>query len=127
LTPSTSGGRDLASLRRDLEEIDRAIVLLLAARVEAARLTIAYRTERGGAVTLLPQEERVLDRARVWAADVGLAPSVVDTVFRSLIIEGKSPFRARVPDTPPEPVSSEIVVARRTRAKVRSPTALAPS
>ena len=76
-------------MRHDIEEIDRAIVLLVAARVEAACTAIRYRTEGGAEVTDPIQESRVLARARGWADQAGLSPELVETIFRAMLEAGK--------------------------------------
>lgn len=84
--------RSLESLRRDLEEIDRAIVLLLAARIEAACSAIRLRSEQGEPITNPDQESRVLERAERWAQEVGLSPALAETVFRAVVGAGKMHF-----------------------------------
>ncbi len=84
--------RSLRSIRRELEKIDRQIVLLLAARVRTALDAIALRSQEGETVTNSAQEDQVLARARAWAAEVGLSPGLVESVLRSTIEEGKRRF-----------------------------------
>ena len=89
MLPRTERARSLASLRHDLAEIDHALVLLVAARVVAACSAIRIRSERGESITNPPQEARVLARARSWAVEVGLSPDLVESLFRSIVAEGK--------------------------------------
>ena len=88
--------RSLASLRRDLEEIDRAIVLLVAARVESACTAIRFRVENGEGVSHPVQEARVIARAREWAGELGVSPIAVETIFRAIVRAGKERFAATV-------------------------------
>jgi len=97
----------LTSLRDRLEEIDRAIVLLVAARVEAAGLAIAVRSQADGSLTDPAQEEVVVHRARRWAEQQGLTPALVESVFRMMIEAGKArsviPLRSPTKAAAPSP------------------------
>jgi len=95
MSQRTTSSDSLESIRRDLAEIDRAIVLLVAARVEAAGHAIRLRTEKEGRVSNPAQEGRVIARARAWAEQVGVSPPVVETIFRAMIDYGKERFRER--------------------------------
>ena len=90
----SSADPTLVSVRRDLEQIDRAIVLLLAARVDAASTAIRLRFRRDGRVANPAQEARVLARARGWAKDIGVSSDLTDSVFRALLEAGKARFRS---------------------------------
>jgi chorismate mutase len=79
----------LVEVRARLEEIDRSLVLLLAARLEAAALAIRIRTARGAKVSDRAQERRVLSRARLWADEAGLPPALAEAVLRAVIEAGK--------------------------------------
>jgi len=85
-------GPTLVSVRRDLEQIDRAIVLLLAARVDAASTAIRLRSRLDGRIANPAQEARVLARAREWAKDLGLSPDLTDSIFRAILEAGKARF-----------------------------------
>lgn len=87
-------GRSLASLRRDLEEIDRAIVIMVAARVEAACAAIEFRTQHGATVIDPAQEARVIARAKKWATQVGVSPALVEAIFRAVVDAGKERYAA---------------------------------
>ena len=79
----------LEEVRARLEEIDRDLLRLVAARLEAANLAIRIRIEQGEEVCDPAQERRVLARARRWADEAGLPPALVETIFRALIEAGK--------------------------------------
>ena len=83
-------GLSLEELRREIELRDRALVLLLAERIHLARRAIHLRTSTGAPVTDPGQERRVLERARTWAVECGIAPALVDRLFREIIDRGKS-------------------------------------
>jgi len=82
----------LVAIRRDLEEIDRALVLLVAARVEAAGTAIRLRSQGDGRIADPAQEERVITRAQQWAEQAGLSPARMRTIFRAVVESGKERY-----------------------------------
>jgi chorismate mutase len=83
----------VASLREELARVDRAIVVLLSARLTLAARVIAARAGTGGSATLRPQERVVLRRVHDWAADLDVPAEMVGTLFTSLIEAGKERYR----------------------------------
>ncbi|HEY1198901.1 MAG TPA: chorismate mutase [Thermoplasmata archaeon] len=117
----------LVSIRRDLEEIDRAIVLLVAARVEAACTAIRLRSEGNGEVSDPAQEERVLARAQGWAEQAGLSPARVRTIFRAVVGAGKDRFATESRPLRRPVLSTRVRSTGRSRGRVpsrRDPKAL---
>ncbi len=92
----------LAQLRHEIECVDRSIVLLLAARLDAAQRAIQLRAPRAGRVTDRAQERQVFLRSQEWARELGLPRKLVDSLFRSLLEEGKTRFQTgqRAPELP---------------------------
>ena len=84
----------LVAVRRDLEAIDQALVLLVAARVEAAGTAIRLRSQGNGQISDPAQEERVIARAQGWAEQAGLSPARMRTIFRAIVESGKERFAA---------------------------------
>jgi len=80
---------ELGDLRDEIARIDRALVLLVAARLRVAREAIRVRTATGDPVTHRTQEFVVLDRARGWALENGVSPDLVVGVLRRLVEAGK--------------------------------------
>ena len=84
---SDDGGEtiNLAAVRLEIEEIDRAVIALIAQRVGVARrLGTAKRT--AGLPTLDPaREAEVVRRAASLARDFGLQPEEVREVFWHII------------------------------------------
>jgi chorismate mutase len=115
---ASPSGPSLESVRRDLEQIDRAIVLLVAARLEAACAAIRCRSRRDGRVANPAQEARVLARARAWGREFGLSPELTNTIFRAMVDAGKARFvsgtGASASATPSSPARE-----RRVRALVQ--------
>jgi chorismate mutase len=115
----------LLSVRRDLEEIDRAIVLLVAARVEAAGTAIRLRSEGNGRVSDPAQERRVIARAQGWAEQAGLSPARMRTIFRAVVEAGKDRFVRENRTLPRKVVSTGSKKADRARS--RPPSRRKPS
>ncbi len=100
----------LTRLRREIESIDRSIVLLLAARLDAAQRALRVRVGRNREITDREQERRILSRSPKWAHELGLPRTQVDHLFRSLHEDGKARFRNT--ETPVEsPVVTVLVAA----------------
>lgn len=72
--------------------MDRSLVLLLAARLDAAQRALLVRAPHDRRTTDLVQERKVLRRARMWARELGLPEKLVVTLFRTLIEEGKARY-----------------------------------
>ena len=83
----------LARVRQEIESVDRTIVLLLAARLDAARRALQLRLARDHRLTDREQEGRVRERGREWAEELGVSPELVDHLFGALMEEGKARFR----------------------------------
>jgi chorismate mutase len=96
----------LAKVRHEIECVDRSIVLLIAARLDAAQRAIRLRTARAGRVSDPDQERRVLRRSQRWGDELGLPRTLVDNLFRSLLEEGKTRFQTgeKSPELPVVPV-----------------------
>ena len=83
----TSGSHDdkLAALRDKVENIDTALIGLLAKRVELARDVGAYKREAGLATLDVKREAAVLRRMGTLARDHGLPEEAVRQLFWSII------------------------------------------
>jgi chorismate mutase len=82
----------LAKVRQEIESVDRSIVMLLAARLDAADRAIRMRVALGQPVTNREQERRILIRGRTWAEEFGVPRLLVENLLRSLVEEGKARF-----------------------------------
>ena len=112
----------LIEVRARLEEIDHALLLLVAARLEAADLAIRIRTARGEKVSDPAQERRVLTRARLWAEEADLPPALAETILRAVIDAGKE--RAELVQNRTRPV---VTVPRSRTTTLRSGIAMVSS
>lgn len=109
----------LLTIRQEIEEIDRALVFLVAARVEAACSAIRLRSKMDGQLSDAAQEEIVLTRALGWAEQAGLSPALVEMIFRGMLAAGKDRFTS---SREPPPVVRRQVPGRgagRARRPVR--------
>ena len=79
--------RDLSDLRTNIDEIDAAIVELLARRLEVCR-EVAEIKETTGAAVIQPVRVRdVLATRRQWAIDAGVDADFAEQIFRTLLSE----------------------------------------
>ncbi|MCL4307856.1 MAG: chorismate mutase [Candidatus Thermoplasmatota archaeon] len=99
----------LDRVRSEIESVDRSIVLLLAARLDAARRALSLRAPPERRVTDPGQERRVLSRAQAWARDLDLPVPLVEGLFRALIEEGKTRYKDRT-RAAPEPGFVTVLV-----------------
>ena len=114
----------LAELREEIGRIDRALVVLVAARLRAARRAIERRVDAGEEVTDGAQELVVVDRARRWADELGVSPEFVERLMRVLIRAGKvwaEPDGRELPSLP-DRVSCRLTIG----SGARRPSRLAP-
>ncbi|MGA8710038.1 MAG: chorismate mutase [Thermoplasmata archaeon] len=89
MAPSAEVIPSLLVIRRELEEVDRALVFLVAARVETASSAIRIRSEHDGLLSDAAQEEVVLSRAKRWAEQAGVPSELVETIFHAMLTAGK--------------------------------------
>ena len=80
---------ELRDLRAEIARVDRAIMVLVAARLRSAHQAIRLRVASGEEVTNGGQELVVIDRARKWAEEFGISPDFSERLFRALIDAGK--------------------------------------
>ncbi|MCI2419103.1 chorismate mutase [Saccharopolyspora sp. K220] len=75
----------LRQVRADIDEIDRKLVELLAARGRCVQRAATFK--RNEAEVRGPQSriDHIITRARVIATDSGADPDVVETTFRAMI------------------------------------------
>lgn len=79
--------RELPELRVHIDEIDKAIVQLLADRMNVCR-EVAEIKEQTGATVIQPQRVRdVLSSRRQWAIDAGVDADFAEQLFRTLLSE----------------------------------------
>lgn len=79
--------RQLPELRVQIDEIDHAIVQLLAERMNVCR-EVAEIKEQTGATVIQPQRVRdVLSSRRQWAIDSGVDADFAEQLFRTLLSE----------------------------------------
>ncbi len=75
----------LQELRREIRDIDREIVDLIARRTYVADTIAQVKVEQGLPTTDEQQEQEVIDRAGENADQFGVEPNLVKAIFRLLI------------------------------------------
>lgn len=76
-------------IRGRIASIDRALCVLLAARLQAVDELFQEKARRGIAFEDPEQERRVLELVRNWASSLGCPGEAADRVFSAIIREGK--------------------------------------
>lgn len=76
---------EIEDLRRDLAELDRELIALVARRLELARAVGELKDREGRALRDFTQEREVLERARRTAEEVGVAPGLAEEILALLI------------------------------------------
>jgi chorismate mutase len=114
----------LAQVRREIESVDRSIVLLVAARLDAARRALRLRVTHGHRMTDGAQERRVLERSREWALELGLPERLVQSLFSTLIEEGKARFRSSEAAADPEVVTVLLAAPAGPEVRLRGAPSL---
>jgi chorismate mutase len=116
----------LRDLREEIARIDHAIVMLVAARVRAARRAIRLRLAAGEEVTHGTQERAVLDRARLWAEEVAVSPDFIERLMHALVDAGKRWTEPAGEELPPLPERISCRLARATSGPRPSDARSAP-
>lgn len=76
---------DLDDIRARLDDVDRALVAVLAERSTLIQEVIGYKRARGMAVVDRGREDAMLDAVEVTAGSVGLDPRIARQVLRAVI------------------------------------------
>jgi chorismate mutase len=95
------------------------LVLLVAARVDAACSAIRIRSELDGPLSDPAQEAVVIARAQVWAKRAGLSPTLAETIFRAVLTAGKERVESSRRQT--EAVSKRAHEREAARTRHRAP------
>lgn len=83
----SAGGPDLGALRREIDEIDAAIVELLGRRMSVCREVARVKAGAGAGVIQPARVREVLATRRGWAGARGVDPAFADQLFRVLLAE----------------------------------------
>lgn len=78
-------GSELDDLRREIGEVDQALLELLRRRLELAAAIGRTKAARGLPVVVRDAEDRVLARARRQAAACGISEEAMEAVFRAIV------------------------------------------
>jgi chorismate mutase-like protein len=82
-----SGTEDLGGLRREIDEIDAAILALLGRRMAVCRRVARVKAGSGVGVIQPARVREVLATRRAWAGEHGVDPAFADQIFRVLLAE----------------------------------------
>lgn len=113
---TTGGGRDdlsgmssLAGLRARIDAIDREVLLLLERRNEIVADIARHKRAHGVPIRDRRREDELIRDRRARAADLGLAPEAIESMYRLILWASRdrqAALRAEVPpDLPPRTVA----------------------
>lgn len=97
--------KDLNELRTNIDEIDAAIVNLLAERMAVCKAVAAVKAETATAVMQPQRVREVLNLRRQWAIDKQVDPDFTEQLFRILLAET---HRIEIAEVRTEPAPSKI-------------------
>ena len=82
-----ANSKNLGELRKSIDEIDSAIVKLLAERMAICKQVAAVKAESATAVMQPQRVREVLNVRRQWAIDRQVDPDFTEQLFRILLAE----------------------------------------
>jgi chorismate mutase len=84
-TPGAPDAADLAAIRRQIDEVDRRLIGLLAERARLVGGVVRYKRAHHMAVVDRAREDEMLARISGIAKDEGVDPRVAQQVLRTII------------------------------------------
>ena len=102
---------DLSSLRKKIDEIDLAIIKLLADRMQVCREVAEVKAESATAVIQPQRVREVLTVRRQWAIDNNVDPDFTEQLFRILLAET---HRIEIAEERSEPAPSKTAESLRS-------------
>lgn len=91
----------LDEVRRQIDDVDRRLIALLAERTAYVREAARFKMSEDR-VSAPEREERVLDRVRALASDAGLEPEIAEAAYRALFPAYVELQRRLVREAPPD-------------------------
>ncbi len=76
---------EIKQLRKEIDEVDEQILRFLSKRTEICRSIGLVKEKHGIPVQDFPRESDVYERMRERAAELGLAPSHVEAIYRQIV------------------------------------------
>jgi chorismate mutase len=76
---------EIKQLRKEIDEVDEQILRSLSKRTEICRSIGLVKENHGIQVQDFPRESDVYERMRKKAAELGLAPSHVEAIYRQIV------------------------------------------
>ena len=78
---------ELVKLRKEIAEVDKNILDLIAKRIDIATKIGKYKMQKNLPIRNYQFEKQVINRSRVHAEKIGLSPNLADRMIRLLIQE----------------------------------------
>lgn len=76
---------NISEVRNEIDNIDRAILELLANRFEYVKEVVKYKAKTAESIVATDRRDAVLKERRQWASELGLDPDVIEGIYSSLI------------------------------------------
>ena len=107
----TTNSKNLNELRKNIDDIDAAIVNLLAERMAVCKQVAAVKAETATAVMQPQRVREVLNLRRQWAIDKQVDPDFTEQLFRILLAET---HRIEIAEVRTEPAPNKTADALRS-------------
>ena len=76
--------RDMRDIRAEIDRIDREVIALLGQRFQYVKAAVPFKTS--AATVRAPERfQAVLEQRRNWAQEEGLAPGIIENMYRDLV------------------------------------------
>ena len=76
--------RDMRDIRAEIDRIDREVIALLGQRFQYVKAAAPFKTS-SVTVRALERFQAVLEQRRHWAQEEGLAPDIIENMYRDLV------------------------------------------
>lgn len=76
--------RDMRDIRAEIDRIDREVIALLGQRFQYVKAAAPFKTS-SAAVRAPERFQAVLEQRRHWAQEEGLAPDIIENMYRDLV------------------------------------------
>lgn len=76
---------NIAEVRNEIDNIDKAIIRLLSARFEYVKEVVKYKEKTASSIEASGRRNAALSDRRKWAEEAGLSPDVIEEIYDRLI------------------------------------------
>ena len=105
--------RDIEALREEIDDIDEALVSLLAKRQQAVAQIVSLKREHGIPVYHPAREEDLISNRRRQAQEVGLEPAYIEDLYRLILRQSRVRQTAHMAQKGVRPATTVLIVGGR--------------